>query len=58
MLSDFWKQLLAISPVYILQLCYGMSGAFPAITTPQLRMDCALFHITSDQESWIGKVEL
>ena len=55
MTSEFWKQLLAVSPVYILQMCYGMSSAYPSVTTPQLTMDCALFHITSDQESWIGK---
>ena len=48
-------QLLAILPVYILQLCYGMSSGYPAITTPQLTMDCAKFAITDDQESWIGE---
>ena len=53
-MSDFFKQFLAILPVFILQLCYGMSGAFPAITTPQLMMDCSLFSISKDEESWIG----
>ena len=64
-----WRQLAATSPVYILQLCYGMSGGYPAVTTPQvallsvqyylpplrpqLTMDCALFPITADEESWI-----
>ena len=54
MIFIFWRQFLAILPVYILQLCYGMSGAYPAVTTPQLTMDCSLFSITTDQESWIG----
>ena len=54
MKSDFWRQLFAISPVYMLQLNYGMSSGYPAITTPQLTMDCALFPITDDEESWIG----
>ena len=47
--------MVAILPVYILQLCYGMSSGYPAITTPQLTMDCAKFFITGDQESWIGE---
>ena len=54
-MSDLWRQLLAISPVYFLQVCYGMSGAFPAILTPQLTQDCALFTVSDDQESWIGR---
>ena len=54
-MSDLWRQLLAISPVYFLQVCYGMSGAFPAILTPQLTQDCALFTVSDDQESWIGE---
>lgn len=57
MKSDFWRQLFAISPVYMLQLNYGMSSGYPAITTPQLTMDCALFPITDDEESWIVSLE-
>ena len=53
-MSEFWSQFLAILPVYVLQFCYGMSGAYPAVTTPQLTMDCALFSITPNQESNIG----
>ena len=53
-MAEFWTQFLAILPVYVLQFCYGMSGAYPAVTTPQLTMDCALFSITPDQESNIG----
>ena len=53
-MSEFWRQFLAILPVYVLQFCYGMSGAYPAVTTPQLTMDCALFSITPNQESNIG----
>jgi hypothetical protein len=63
------RQFLAILPVYILQLCYGMSSSFPAITTPQvaaghshafcpkLRMDCSQMKITDEDESWIGRLE-
>ena len=53
-MTEFWRQFLAILPVYVLQFCYGMSGAYPAVTTPQLTMDCALFSITPNQESNIG----
>ena len=49
------RQFLIVSPIYILQMGYGMSSAFPAITTPQLTSDCAIFTITPDQESWIGE---
>ena len=57
-MSDLRKQLLAVSPVYCLQVAYGMSGAFPAILTPQLTQDCALFTISAGQESWIGECSL
>ena len=50
------KQLWAITPVYILNLCYGMCGGFPAITTPQLTAGCGLFDISREEESWIGIV--
>ena len=53
-MTEFWRQFLAILPVYILQFCYGMSGAYPSVTTPQLTMDCALFSITPNQESNIS----
>ena len=52
---EFWRQFIAILPVYVLQFCYGMSGAYPSVTTPELTMDCALFSITPNQESNIGK---
>ena len=68
--SSWWKQLLVILPVYVLQLCYGMSSGYPAITTPQvkgwsannrllrtflqLQMDCGKFQIPDEEESWIG----
>ena len=55
--NDFWRQYFAVLPVYVLQFCYGMSSAFPAVTTPQLSMDCALFPISSEEESWIGKIQ-
>ena len=50
------RQLLAVSPVYVLQLCYGMTSSFPAVTTPQLTANCSArvsFSLTRDQESWI-----
>ena len=55
--TAIWKQLLAILPVYTLQLCYGMSSGYPAITTPQLTMDYAQFPIYDDQESWIVSID-
>ena len=55
--TAIWKQLLAILPVYTLQLCYGMSSGYPAITTPQLTMDYAQFPIYDDQESWIVNID-
>jgi hypothetical protein len=47
---------MALLPVYLLQICYGMNTGYPAIMTPQLREDCSEFEITEDQESWIGKM--
>ena len=50
------RQALAVSPVYVLQLCYGMTSSYPAVTTPQLTANCSArvsFRLTSDQESWI-----
>ena len=54
--SGTWRQFVAISPVYILQLCYGMSSGYPAIVTPQLNNNCQddTVSINDDQESWIG----
>ena len=51
-----FKQLWAITPVYILNFCYGMCVGFPAITTPQLTAGCGLFDISREEESWIGIV--
>ena len=31
-----WRQFLAILPVYILQLGYGLASGYPAVTTPQV----------------------
>ena len=50
-------QVLALVPVYLLQICYGMNTGFPAILTPQLRENCSEFSITSDQESWIVSID-
>ena len=50
-------QVLALIPVYLLQICYGMNTGFPAILTPQLRENCSEFSITSDQESWIVSID-
>ena len=50
------RQVLAVSPVWVLQLCYGMTSSYPAVTTPQLVANCSArvsFRLTSDQESWI-----
>ena len=50
------RQVLAVSPVWVLQLCYGMTSSYPAVTTPQLIANCSArvsFRLTSDQESWI-----
>ena len=51
-----FEQVMALLPVYLLQICYGMNTGYPAIMTPQLREDCSEFEITEDQESWIGKM--
>ena len=51
------RQLLAVSPVYILQLCFGMTSGYPAITTPQLTGNCTNLTISRDQESWIVAID-
>ena len=55
--SSFWRQVLAVTPVYVLQLCFGMSSGYPAITTPQLSANCTNMTITRDQESWIVAID-
>ena len=56
--TSLWKQLLAVSPVYVLQLCFGMSSGYPAITTPQLTANCTgNLTISKDQESWIVAID-
>ena len=50
-------QILALVPVYLLQLCYGMNTGFPAILTPQLRENCSEFPISVDEESWIVSID-
>ena len=55
--SSLLRQLLAVSPVYILQLCYGMTSGYPAITTPQLTANCTNLTISRDQESWIVAID-
>lgn len=52
-----WTQVVALLPVYLLQICYGMNSGFPAILTPQLREDCSEFSITVDQESWLVSLD-
>ena len=48
----------AILPVYLLQICYGMTSGYPAIMTPQLREECCSeFQITEDQESSIVSID-
>ena len=53
-------QALAILPLYLLQLCYGMQSGFPAVLTPQLNSNCsnhsAGFSVDDNEESWIGKL--
>ena len=34
------RQILALVPLYLLQLSYGMSGSFPAVATAQLQENC------------------
>jgi hypothetical protein len=48
---------LALVPVYLLQVCYGMNTGYPAILTPQLREKCSEFPITLDEESWIVSID-
>ena len=54
--KPFSPQVMALLPVYLLQVCYGMNTGYPAIMTPQLREGCSEFEITEDQESGIGKM--
>ena len=49
---------MALVPVYLLQVCYGMNTGFPAILTPQLREHCSEFPISLDQESWIVSISI
>jgi len=51
------SQILALVPVYLLQICYGMNTGFPAILTPQLRENCSEFPIDQEQESWIVSID-
>lgn len=52
-----WTQILALLPVYLLQVCYGMNSGYPAILTPQLAEEGSEFQITPDQESWIVSID-
>ena len=53
-------QAVAILPIYLLQLCYGMQSGFPAVLTPQLNSNCsnhsAEYSVNENEESWIGKL--
>ena len=50
-----WSQILALVPLYILNICSGMHNGYSAILTPQLRSGCDGFSIDDYEESWIGK---
>jgi len=52
-----WSQVMSLLPVYLLQLCYGMNSAFPAVITPQLSEPCSEFVIDTEQESWIVSLD-
>ena len=52
----FVFQILALVPVYLLQICYGMNTGFPAILTPQLRENCSEFPIDQAQQSILSKI--
>ena len=54
-ITFFSSQILSLLPLYLLELCYGMNSGFTAILTPQLYGQCAEFHISLDQLSWIGE---
>jgi len=53
----FHSQVYSLLPVYLLQLCYGMNSAFPAIITPQLTEQCSEFRISITEESWIVSLD-
>ena len=55
-MDQLYFQIVSLLPVYLLQISYGMNSGYPAIVTPQLDEPCSKFNITSDQESWIGKI--
>ena len=50
-----WSQILALVPIYILNICSGMHNGYSAILTPQLRSGCDGFTIDDYEESWIGE---
>ena len=52
-----WSQILALVPLYILNICSGMHNGYTAILTPQLRSGCDGFSIDDYEESWIGKAQ-
>ena len=51
------RQLAAVCPVYVLQLCYGMTSGYPAVTTPQLTANCSALRITAAEESWVVAID-
>jgi len=53
----FWRQVLPLLPVYLLELCYGMNSGFTAILTPQLYGSCSEFLVSLDQLSWIVSLD-
>jgi len=52
-----WSQVLALLPVYLLQISYGMNTGYPAIVTPQLEEPCSEFKVSLDEESWIVSLD-
>ena len=53
-----WSQILALVPLYILNICSGMHNGYSAILTPQLRSGCDGFSVNDYEESWIGKSQI
>ena len=50
-------QIFALLPLFLLDLCYGMSNGFPAILTPQLSEQCSEFKITTYEKSLIVSMD-
>ena len=57
MVSILFKQVIALLPLFALDVCYGMNNGFPAILAPQLSEPCSEFNITTYQKSLLVSMD-